>query len=300
MTPLQIRGCSGKCVIAMLSGLWIAVQGCPGWADDSVTGTLLYSRLTEGTWQVWQTDLINGHSTQVTWSPGDKRYPAWTPDGRVSYCTSNQMCLVTRWDGQESESVFTAWQPLRDLVWSPDGRRLAFAKFRTDVVDSANLWVADAAGTAPHMLTQDIGIQYHPVWSPDGRHLAYAAGHGYGTYELYVIDADGANRRRLTHNSSHEFLPAWSPDGQHIAFSSDASGDYEIWVVHADGQGARPLTHSAGLDTRPAWSPDSRRLAFATHRSGRLEIWVMEADGSQPRLLEQGTEGACDPAWRSR
>jgi len=263
-----------------------------------LTGQMLSSRLTDGTWQIWQTDFSTQARRQVTFTPGDKRYPAWAADGSVTYCVSNQACFQSRLGESQSEPLLIDLWPVRDAVWSPDGRRLAFARFRTDLVDSANLWVAEEDGAQRRMITHEAGIQEHPAWSPDGQWIAYSAGHGYGTYELYVVRPDGSQRRQLTRNQAHDFLPAWSPDGTQIAFSSDVSGDYEIWVVEADGSNLRQVTRSAGLDTSPAWSPDGRWIAFATNRSGKLELWVMRPDGSDQQILANAEAAACDPAWR--
>lgn len=264
----------------------------------SLTGQLLYSRLTDGTWQIWRKDLATDQRKQVTTSPEDKRYPSWVPEGGISYHTSNYGCYLVRGEAPRSEPLLPGLWPARDIAWSRDGSHVAFSKFRTDLVDSANLWVAEAGGRAQRMLTHEAGIQYNPAWSPDGRRIAYVGGQGYGTYEIYVVNVDGAERKQLMKNRSHEFLPAWSPDGLQIAFTSDASGDYEIWVIQSDGSMPRRLTQSPGLDTRPVWSPDGRRIAFTTSRSGTLEIWVMKADGTDPRPVETAEGGVCDPAWQ--
>ena len=264
----------------------------------SLTGQVLYSRLTDGTWQIWHTDLAARVPRQVTFTPGDKRYPAWAADGSVTYCVSNQACFQSRLGEQQSEPLLIDLWPVRDAVWSPDGRRLAFARFRTDLVDSANLWIAEGEGTQRRMITHEVGIQEHPAWSPDGQWIAYSGGHGYGTYELYVVRPDGSQRRQLTRNQAHDFLPAWSPDGTQIAFSSDVSGEYEIWVVGADGSNLRQVTRSPGLDTSPAWSPDGRWIAFASNRSQTLALWIVRPDGSDPQRLAEAEAAACDPAWR--
>ncbi len=282
-------------------GLVLAMLAMPaiGHADggaSSVSGQLLYSKLTGGYWQIWQADLATGQQQQLTMTQTDKRYPAWAPDGAFAYHTSNHEAY---WQlaGQPPQPLLQPLWPVKDLAWSTD-QRVAFVRFRTDLNDSANLWVSDAQGASPMVLTHEAGIQYNSAWSPDGKWIAYSGGHGYGTYELYVISADGSTRRQLTRNSSHEFLPAWSPDGQWIAYSSDATGDFEIWVMHPDGSQPTAVTHSPGLDTRPAWSPDSTHIAFATNRSRKLEIWSIRPDGSEARPIVSAEQGVCDPAWR--
>ena len=220
--------------------------------DPPLSGTLTYSRLTNGTWQIWRRDMAAGSGAQLTYSPGDKRYPAWTADGRVSFCTSNQTCFFVAENGEVDEPIFKDLWPLRDVVWSPLGAILAFSKFRTDLIDSANLWTSDLAGVSRQMLTREAGIQSNAALSPDGQRLAYSGGQGPGSYELYVIDADGGNQRRLTTNQHLDFSPAWSPDGRRLAFTSNATGDFEIWTIGVDGSGLTQLTRSPGLDSRPA------------------------------------------------
>lgn len=290
-----------RCVSALLVGLILEMGRVPVSAqgtETNLSGTLLHSRLTNGTWQIWQTDLVTRERAQLTYTPGDKRRPGFASNSQITYCTSNQACFKSRLEDATAEPLFSDLWPVRDAVFSPDGTRMAFSRFRTDLVDSANLWVASADGTDRRMITHEAGIQEHPAWSPDGRWLAYSGGQGYGTYEIYVVGAEGAGRRQLTENSAHDFLPAWSPDGSQIAFSSDVTGDYEIWLVRADGLNLTQLTQAPGLDTSPAWSPDGKWIAFATNRSGELELWVMQKDGSDEQLLEKADGGVCDPAWR--
>lgn len=280
-------------------GLVLGVRVAPLQAEAAWSGRLLTSRLTEGTWQIWETDLATSTSRQLTRSQGDKRYPTLDAQQRIAFQTGNYAAYALTPAADEQPVLETYW-PVRDLAWAAGaaGVRLAFSRVRTDLVDSANIWVRQAEGNDVRMLTDEAGIQYHPAWSSDGQELVYVGGHGFGTYEIYRMRADGSQRQQLTRNTSHEFLPAWSPDGQWIAYASDATGNYEIWVMRADGTAARQLTQYEGLDTRPAWSPDGQWIAFTSHRAGVLAVWVMRADGSQAQPLVEAPEGVCDPCWR--
>ena len=287
--------------IILLGGLLSVICLRSSSAEDgrpALAGKLLYSHLTTDTWQIWQTDLSTKARTQITFSPGDKRKPSWTPDGRIVYHTSNHGYYVVNPGGQDAEPLLSNFWPLIDVAWAPNGTRVVFSKLQQELVDQANLWVADVSGKEQQVLTHEAGLQYDSAWSPDGQRIVYVGGHGYGTSELYIMNADGGGRLQLTHNETRELSPTWSLDGKKIAFVSDASGDFEIWVIQADGSGLTQLTDSSGLDASPAWSPDGKQMAFATNRSGVLEIWVMNADGSNPRLLEHAEGGVCDPAWR--
>jgi len=255
---------------------------------------LLYSRLTNGFWQIWK-ENENGESVQLTFSPDDKRYPSLTRKGELIYHTNNNHCFRVI-EGKEEELLKDLW-PIRDLVSSPKGDLFAFSRFRTDLVDQSNLWLFDTATGKRTMLTREEGIQYQPAWSPDGSKIVYSGGPGPHGKEIFVIKVDDSEKKQLTKNQSNEFTPSWSPDGTEIAFSSNQTGDFEIWVMSADGVDPKQLTDSPGLDTRPVFSPDGQKIAFASNRSGRLEIWVMDSDGTNLYQWKGQEAPTCDPFW---
>lgn len=264
--------------------------------STGLKGKLLYSRLTDDTWQIWQIDLETGQRSQQTFSPGDKRYPVWRPDGRVAYHSTQHACYLAEGNTPGVPVLKELW-PVSDVAWSPNKTQIAFSKYETGVVDLANLWVSDTQEKEPRIITREAGLQNNAAWSPDGSRIAYVHSHGYKNSEIYILNADGNGRIQITNNQARDLLPAWSPDGKKIAFTSDRSGDYEIWVMNADGSEPKQLTDSPGLESRPAWSPDGTKIAFTSNRSGILEIWVMNADGTDQQLLEHDEGGACDPAW---
>jgi Tol biopolymer transport system component len=83
--------------------------------------------------------------------------------------------------------------------WSPDGRRIAYAR-------DNEIWVMAASGRSPLRLTDNGGLKVRPVWSPDGRRIAFARLGSRGS-EIVVMNADGTRMRRLTDGGS----PAWQP-----------------------------------------------------------------------------------------
>lgn len=287
------RACLVLALVALLGGGVATSAPLPGISS----GWLLFTRLTEGTWQVWLMDLATGEAQQVSFTAGDKRYPAWRTGQDVAYCTTNQACFTQRLGQKSAEPVLKEIWPVRGVAWSPDGAFMAFSRFREDLIDNANLWVAKTDGSQPRMLTHEPGIQQHAAWSPDGQWIAYSAGQGPQSYELYIVAASGEAPRQLTKGQQEAFLPAWSPDGRWIAFSSSAGGDFDIWVIGADGTGLKPLTRSPGLDTAPSWAPDDSRLIFASSRRGQLELWTMQPDGSDQQPLQPRSDPASDPAW---
>lgn len=205
-----------------------------------------------------------------------------------------------------------------NLVWSPDGSKLAFISTRaldgSDGVSTNstyNLWVINADGSGAAPLTRLSSTSGQGVldlaWSPDGRRLAFDsdrvldgsdAASANGTSNVWVVNSDGTGAAvPLTHFTvANAELPVWSPDGRRIAFTSsaalngsDAGFSVNVWVMNADGSGATPVTRlAAAFSSNPAFSPDGSKLAFLSNRGldgsdvplGASNIWMANTNGA--------------------
>jgi WD40 repeat protein len=216
-------------------------------------------------------------------------------------------------------------------AWSPDGARIAFARW---IGDAPDIFVVNADGTHLVRLTDNPGQDFGPSWSPDGALIAFLSERD-GTLSVYVMDADGANQRpfpglpegvssldwspsgdrivfdRIVDYEYKLFIldvltgevrelvgasgskPRWSPDGQWIAFAGEA----QIGIVHPDGSGLRWLTTQAGRSAHPTWSPDGMRVAYQSDDLGRDMICIVSVTtGTFVRVADVGTS----PDWSPR
>jgi TolB protein len=248
--------------------------------------------------------------------------PAWSPGGeklaferRVSplnkgQCACDIDLFVMNADGSGQQNLTRNPVIDRRPVWSPDGQRLAYGRYR-------DVWVMNADGSDQRRLTPNPQSDDWPVWSPDGQQIAFTSFRGFN-WDVWVMNADGSGLRNLTRDRAQDYFPTWSPDGREIAFirtrnSSRFHGHpFELWVMKADGSGQRRLTRdawhargplSALLDDHkhsmraPRWSPDSRTLLFVSRRDGNAEVYVVNADGSGQRRLTRNPAHDSDPAW---
>ena len=110
------------------------------------------------------------------------------------------------------------------VVWSPDGRRIAFTSMRNG---NSEVYVMNADGSRQRRLTRDPAQDSVQAWSPDGREIAFVRQRAGGS-DVYLVNPDGGGQRRLTRNAAPSYDLAWSPDGRKIAFLSrrdDNPGD---------------------------------------------------------------------------
>jgi Tol biopolymer transport system component len=178
-------------------------------------------------------------------------------------------------------------------AWSPDGRRIAFA--RAGDSTTCGIYVMNADGLGLARLTTACG-DMTPAWSPDGGRIAFAKWTlGSLSTGIYVMNADGSGVSRLTEGLQDEY-PDWSPDGMRIAFNrttEDPNGDWftQAYVMDTDGTGIRPLTTSGSAqfaESGPVWSPDGSRIVFWSWGFG---IAIVSGNGGRPSTIYKGADG---------
>jgi len=233
-----------------------------------------------------------------------KQRPAWSPDGSWLTFARHQGASIFLYlrsaDGSQEKRLTKRDAPEYDAVFSPDGRRLAFA-FDKMVPNQGDMDLytigPDGEDLQPVLLSAGkLSHEEWPAWSPDGQWIALSSTRD-GNQEIYVVRPDGKDLTRLTHDPAIDAHPAWSPDGKRLAFATNRWGDLELAVMNADGSGLTRLTSSRGMDDYPSWSPDRTRLAFTSNRDGNLEIYMMRSDGTDAYNLSASPAVDNFPTW---
>jgi Tol biopolymer transport system component len=210
-----------------------------------------------------------------------------------------------------------------EAYFSSDGSQLIFQS-RRDSLKCDQIFIMNADGSHPHMVSTGKGRTTCAYFFPDGKHILYSSTHAaspecppppdyskgyrwaiYPTYDVHVANPDGSDPRPLTHNHGYNAESTISPDGKKIAFTSTRNGDLDIYVMDSDGRNVKQLTHELGYDGGPFWSRDGQWIVYrANHpqtkeeiaeykdllkqnliRPTTLELWVMKADGSHKRQI---------------
>jgi Tol biopolymer transport system component len=194
-------------------------------------------------------------------------------------------------------------------VWSPDGRRVAYAQGTFSPDGIAELRVATLAGDSRVILRNaaNPGRAMLPAgWLPDGRTLLAALERADGTAVIGLIPDAGGTFMSLRSFawSGRAARPRVSPDGRFVAFAEGAAGMQDIQVLRLDGSAAHRITDRPGDDTQPMWSPDGRHLVFISARPGDVALWeVPIKDGQaagEPVRVKDGMDGAQLIDWTAR
>ena len=146
-------------------------------------------------------------------------------------------------------------------VWSPDGKRVAFATSR----DQQTVYSRNADGSGSEESLGKSGHPYIPSdWSLDGRTLAVTR--GFPNTDVWLLTVEGKKEERPFQTAAYGAV--FSPDGRWIAYTASAAGGIDqVLVRPASGSGGALQVTSEG-GTSPAWA--GRELFFA--RGGKILV----------------------------
>jgi Tol biopolymer transport system component len=152
-------------------------------------------------------------------------------------------------------------------VWSPDGKRLAYA---SGTLRERSLSIAAADGTG---LLQELpcpGSNCEPTdWSPDGRALLVNTRPTDTGGDVWRVSLDaGKSASAVLFGPFPEYDARISPDGQWLAYVSEETGRPEVSVRAMSGPANRLVVSSHG-GSQPVWRRDGRELLYVD-RDGRL------------------------------
>jgi dipeptidyl aminopeptidase/acylaminoacyl peptidase len=219
-------------------------------------------------------------------------------------------------------------------VFSPDSKQVAFFSDCTSDHKMA-IFLADAAGTSPHLLTELNGFAKGMQWSPDGKRLSflYVEGatrpsgalaaekppsgvigvEGLEVQRVAAVDAASGQLSQITPEKLHVFEFDWSPDSKQLAYvAAPPPGENNWWVAKlytqaVDGKPTAILDPPTiagplhGLQIAvPRWSQDGTRIAFigglmSDQGSTGGDIYVMPAAGGEPKNVTP--DRAASPSW---
>ncbi len=270
--------------------------------DQKGVAALARARLPAGT-------VETGMSVRQVWTGNDVDFIGRvSPDGRLISFPDFGVLTVHDIETGENRHVTKVGKssqgsPAGVAMWSvfsPDGRRLAYAWYET----GCELRIIGLDGSGQRTLYRAAKGLDVDDWSADGNYVL-AVDHGRRGMLLISV-ADGSVRTIPVSDRWRDWRGLFSRDGKYIAYNvvqqgEDPGDDIHI-VSIATGRDVAVVEHRAN-DTLLGWSPDGSKLLFLSDRSGATGIWAIPiVDGQAagaPELLKPDFNGT-DPMGITR
>jgi len=243
---------------------------------------------------LWRVDSNGENARPITTGAVNDSGAAISPDSkRLAYLSTDDKGaqVFVRWlEGGQTQQLTRLPIAPSNLVWSPDGKWLAF-----------NMFVPKEAPTMGQLPPAPKGAEWAKPPTVVNRSVFRIDGAGElptGFSHVFVISSNGGPVRQLTHDDfSHNGSISWAADSDSLFITAnrheDAElnpGNTEIYSVSLDGGEIRQITDRMGPDNGVEVSPDGKQLAWTGFDDQRLSyqttrLYVMDVTGKNRRNL---------------
>ena len=256
----------------------------------------------------------------------------WSHDSQSVYFPHDGDLWQISLSGGTPKAVWTTPAHESDIVPSPDGTRVAFARntpASQDAQHKAELVLRSLSDASESVLAQDNSHIGRVIWSPDGNSLCYTAGgkiihhdqappysgakilyrtEEYVPGQIYARKVSGGEPVAIGTPGEYGGL-AWI-DSTHLVFDGQSSDFKKYSIYVADVSDGKPRAIHEITEEKfwsiPDWgeagaqpwpSPDGKWIAFLSDEDGWDHLYVMPATGGAATQITKGHFEAWRPTW---
>src|SRR5271170_2318122 len=260
-----------------------------------------------GLQSLWLRNVPTASDTQIIPpSPSAYRSPAFSPDGNYIYFRKAQNAVNTDYNLYRAPVLGgTPQTVVRDIdsaiAFSPDGKRIAYARGNDPEIGKYRLLSADLSGNDEKVLriAPVPEMPRYLTWSPDGKQLAlglFQPDQALGGIDLFDVD-NGKIRRFATFNDKISFELKWLPDSRGIlAIYQQVVPSFaraQIGFIPDDGGQLQPITRDTNRCTTLTLSADGKTMASVQLKNTQ-NLYLLPGAGGQNTdfkpLFPQGQE----------
>ena len=207
---------------------------------------------------------------------------AVSPDGKQLAFINRGELFVTSTEYTTTKQITHTAASEADVVFSPDGHKLAYASerdgkwniFTAELANKEDINFPNATLIKETPLFKKNNVDRRsPVFSPNGKELAYVENRD----KIMILNLETGKSRQITDGSQHYSTTggidfSWSPDGKWLLLSYTGNKHYpynDIGIVKTTGnEPIINLTNSGYTDSSPRWVLNGNAILFTSERYG--------------------------------
>ena len=259
--------------------------------------------------RLWSLSILGGNPRQLS----DEGWSASvSPDGSqivflkgAAIAEAGQEIWLMRADGSDQRKLMSFPEgAFGSPVWSPDGRWIAYVKFRTGP-DTEEGWIELfnlEHGTRRVVLSDPHVSVWGLIWLPDGRlvYVVYEPPPSHNSSNFWAARLDLSTGRfvgtaeRITGGDGFAVKPSVTADGRRLVFIR-AKPQADVYVAEFSAKGPRlstprRLTFDEADDLPFDWTPDNKAVVFISNRTGTDNIFRQGMYATSADMLVPGPE----------
>jgi Tol biopolymer transport system component/DNA-binding winged helix-turn-helix (wHTH) protein len=287
-------------------GSHVLADKFPGSGEQSSVWLGSKPSSTEEQPSMWSISVLGGNPRKLLENAEARSV---SPDGsQIAFVRGekNQEIWLASSDGEQARKI--VGEPgdiFGSVAWSPDGRRLAFVRYRYHpgaYEGYVSIAVCDPTTKETNITLSDLKLGDALAWAPDGR-LIYSLAEpppNQSGSNLWAVPLDSTTGRpigaatRLTNSPDKKMGLSVSANGKSLVFLK-WSGAPQIYLAQIETRtgrlsSPRRLGLPEGRNLPYAWTSDSKSVLFTSDRDGPTHLFRQAVDQPAPDLLVGGKD----------
>lgn len=219
----------------------------PDWSPRG--DRILYTSTRGGNTDLFEVGVEGGDERRLTTGPEFDGYGAYSPDGTMiafASAASAGGAQLTVVNAVTLETVARAegFGEITAPLWSPDGKRLAYARPNDKDGRKSHIVIYDLASGVETKVSSGDGVDSSPSWSADATRISFTSFRD-SRSRIYVVGADGQGETQLTDTNLQDVSPAFANDHL-VAFActDPSTGFKNVCLVDVVSRERRVLAES--------------------------------------------------------